>query len=579
MSTFLHKFSNLLTVKAVTIIFLVIGLSIYGISLANPFIADDIPQILNNPLVHDLQYIPAIFSSSTFFSIQSGGSTGIYYRPLMMAIFNLFYAFFGASPFSFHLFQVSLHIANTIFIFLLLKKFLAPTLALILAVIFLIHPLNAESVIYISNLQEVLYTFFGLTALYILQFKKFEFRNQLTITLLLFLSLLSKETGLLFSGIAVLWSWIFARKLLKPISIIACVSVILYAFFRFGLAHVYFGHQEISPIVKLTLSQRLVNVPKILSYYLTQFVFPKDFALSQQWTIHSLNLTDFFGPVFFLTLLAGLYLYFYRKIGLPERKNYLFFGLWSILGMLVVSQIYPLDMTVADRWFYFPFIGLLGVLGVIAEKYQQYLSRKKEIATLVIIFIFILLAGRTIVRNFDWRDPIILYSHDTKINSNSYTLENEYGFELATRNRFAEAEVHFLKSIRLVPDWYTNWSNLGVLYFKEGNTIKAKEYLKKAIQNGDDISNLYLTTIYIFYEHDYVSAERILGSLLKQFPNNPLLWQQLALAEYGLGNKPKALEAANNAYSLLPDQKNYNLLYNLTNNVPIDLNPTQSSAK
>jgi protein O-mannosyl-transferase len=568
---FLLDIFKKLTSKQVFVLFFVLGFIVYGNSLLNPFIADDIPQILNNPLVHDMRHIPKLFSGSTFYSVHESGNVGIFYRPVMMTIFNIFYSLFGPNPSPFHLLQITLHIVNAFLIFVLLRKFLSKVLAVGLAILFLVHPINSETVVYIADLQDVLFVFFGLFALRLLILNTITKKKVMYSSLLLLLSLFSKETGFLFILMSIFYFYLFNKKHIKEVLTASLVIVGIYSYFRFIIANIYFGHQDVSPIVKLSLIERLGNIPKIIFHYFSTLIYPKDLVLSQQWVVKNFDLYNFYLPLFIICLAILVLGFLYFKVNIHNRKIYLFFIAWVTIGMLIISQIYPLDMTVAERWFYFPIIGVLGVSGVIMQNYS--LRLKKYVTMLSILFILInsLLSIRTIVRNYNWSKPLTLYEHDTKINKDSYTLENEYGYTLAMQNKIDEAEQHFKRSIELAPDWYTNWSNLGVVYFKKGDTQKAKQYLKVAIKNGDDNAYLYLATIYIFYDHDYKTAEKFLLSAIKKFPQSSMLWQQLALAEYGLGNKDKALQAAKKSFAISPTQVNFNLINDLTNNVPIDL--------
>src|SRR5258708_27738500 len=95
--------------------------------------------------------------------------------------------------------------------------------------------------------------------------------------------------------------------------------------------------------------------------------------------------------------------------------------MWFLFGILFHSQIFPLDQTVADRWFYFPIVGILGMIGVLLEVFHINL-KNIWIFSAVLIFV-ILLSLRTFIRSVDWRDDFTLASHDSKV---ADTYNSEY---------------------------------------------------------------------------------------------------------------------------------------------------------
>jgi hypothetical protein len=143
-----------------------VGFAVYLSGLMNLFEGDDTLQIVNNTLVHSLKNLNVFYKGSTFYNGQN--FIGLYYRPLMTTAYSLLYVMFGARPFYFHLFQLLVCIGGTILLYLFLKYLMDPRLALFLAVVFLLHPLDSQVVYIIPNLQDALFFFFGMLALWLL---------------------------------------------------------------------------------------------------------------------------------------------------------------------------------------------------------------------------------------------------------------------------------------------------------------------------------------------------------------------------------------------------------------------------
>src|SRR5579872_2675138 len=115
--SFKNYFVPFTTTKAIHWI-LVIGLLVYSNSLFNGFVGDDLGQIIDNPTVHSIVNIFTFFTSSTFYNGGLQYLIGVYYKPLLLTFYSLVYTFFGPNYIMFHLFQVTLCIANTVILFL-----------------------------------------------------------------------------------------------------------------------------------------------------------------------------------------------------------------------------------------------------------------------------------------------------------------------------------------------------------------------------------------------------------------------------------------------------------------------------
>lgn len=560
--------------KKAVLFLIIIGFIVYFNSIFHGFVWDDEEQVVNNVLVHSITNFPAFFSGSTFNTGGSGGMGGLYYKPLMSVSFSLLYSIFGPNPFFFHLFQVSLHITNTILVFFLFRHFFKG-FAFFPALIFLVHPINVEAVVYSAALQDTLFFFFGILAMiFTIQKNLVNFKNAGILALLLTLSLLSKETGVVFILMAILYTAVFKKKEVIGIFSAAFVTAGVYSLLRFALAGIFFNRHGLSPITTLTFPERLLSIPKIIYFYLKTTVFPSDLAISQRWVVRSLNFNDFYLPLAVISI-VGLalisLLFFLRHKRSNNLSPYLFFLVWFVLGLGLHLQIIPLDMTVADRWFYMPIVGLLGMAGITAKSFKKNLKFKIPLVILIIILIFSL-AIRTIVRNTNWESGLTLYGHDIQTSRDNFDLENNFGVELYRAGKFEEAEAHFIRSTQLAPHWWTNWNNLGATLERKGDYQKAIGYYQKAVENGSYyLAYENLANSYLFRDNNPQKAKEFTEGSLSKFPLNSKLWLILALSEYQLGNTQKALEASGRAYTLSQTEQTYYIYSHLSQGLPLEV--------
>jgi tetratricopeptide (TPR) repeat protein len=259
---------------------------------------------------------------------------------------------------------------------------------------------------------------------------------------------------------------------------------------------------------------------------------------------------------------------------------FIFFLIWFLLGLSLHLNIFPLDATATDRWFYFPIVGLLGVIGVIVHEYffqKNLLQRMLPIAAVILIAA---LSALSFLRAGDWKNGLNLALHDVKINQNSFALENNLGYELVGAGRYEDALLHEQKSTELAPWWWLNWNNLGIIYRHLGDQnndatliTKAEQSFTKAIENTSSFYLPYenLAETYLNFEKPEIT-EKFIVDASKKIHLSGNLWFYLSLAEYKLGNKNGASEAAAQALLLNPDNERIKQLYQgLINNSPIEL--------
>lgn len=554
------------------LILIVLAIAVYFNVLFNGFVWDDEEQVVNNSLIHSITNLPNFFSGSTFNTGGSGSLGGLYYKPMMSTFFSLIYTIFGNNPFFFHLFQVIIHLINSTLVFYLLRTFFKEKLSLILALIFLVHPINTETVVYVSALQDTLYFLFGSFALLWAITRKAQSKTFLIVGLMLLLSLLSKETGLLFLLMLLIFKLLIDRKHLLGYILISATVIGVYSLLRFVVAGVSFGSGNLSPIMRIPFGERLINIPQILFFYLRTFFAPIDLSIAQHWTVKNIDLDSFYLPLTWVLtalVLAAAGMIYFKSKGQKQFLTFNFFFFWTIMGLAMHSQLVPLDMTVAERWFYFPIIGILGMIGVTIHNIKIN-TKFKTIYLSLTVLIVAALSLRTFIRTFDWRDGLTLFRHDITISQNAFDLENNLGVELYRVERFSEAKIHFEKSTRLAPYWWTNWNNLGVIYERDKDIKTAMDYYQKAIDNGHYyLAYENLARVLFLYE-DSQTAEKFTLRALMVLPQNPRLWLTLALAENQIGKIDEAIMAAKKSYLLQPSQQSYNLYTRLEQGLPIE---------
>lgn len=145
------------------IFFLLVTFLSYHNILNNKLFYDDEELIYKNAYVADLRYFPKYFSENM---VAGAGKTSNMYRPILLLSFAVDRAIWGNNPIGYHLTSILLHAANAFLVYLLiLKLFRQKSVALLTAILFIIHPVQTETVAYASGRTDLLCSFFILLSL------------------------------------------------------------------------------------------------------------------------------------------------------------------------------------------------------------------------------------------------------------------------------------------------------------------------------------------------------------------------------------------------------------------------------
>ncbi len=568
--TFKGLFFPLTTKKAIVFIF-IIGFLIFFNGFFNGFVGDDVSQITDNINVHSISNIVTFFSGSTFYSGGREVLFGVYYKPVLSISYALIYNLFGNSTLAYHSLEIFLHIINASLLFVFFKRLFSKNLSFILSIIFLVHPINSEVAFYVSNLQDALFFFFGFSAILILQ----RYNSQQAVlfsSFLLLLSLLSKETGILFFITGLVFVFLYYKDKFKSLTTYLSLSFVLYLVLRVHAVGL-FTNTFSAPIQKLNLIERIFNIPEMFLFYIKTFFFPLNLAVSYHWFYITPDFLHFVLPLFidliFLLVLTVITSYFYKR---TTHKNFIlfsFFTFWFLLGLAFHLQIIPLDATVADRWFYFPIVGLLGMIAVLAEQFR--INLKSNYVVLLIILIISLLSLRTYIRSFDWKDPLTLARHDLTVSPKAFNLESGLGASYFELGNYEQAKIHAEKSIKLFPNMF-NYTNLGGALFCLGDYKDAKKANLNALKYGQYYATYEnLAGLSIIYGNAKTDINFIKNQALTRYPYDSKLWFYLAVLEYKNNMIKDAKMSITNAYLLDKGDVTSFVYKVITNNMPLQL--------
>jgi protein O-mannosyl-transferase len=368
---------------------------------------DDAGYISNN---YDIQYfgwenLKNLFS--TFY--------GSNYQPLTMLLYAIESKIIIGSVSMYHLTNIFLHLINSFLVFRLIKK-LSPQngiVALITAVFFAIHPMHVESVAWVSEQKDLLYSFFFLLALikYAEYTKELAKKKYLICGFVFFiLSCLSKSAAVIMPLALLLIDYYQSRK----ITIILFVEKIPFFLISllFGIIAIYSQKgaiQEMAPVMNWiehisVVSHSFINyIFKALIPVQLSAIYPYPAEIGKS----SLPLFYYFSLILFLALWA--FVWYSKRWG----KDIIFGFLFFTITILLVLQLLPVGgAAMADRYTYIPYIGIFFIIGKLVEHLSTS-HHFKKIKTYSLFFLVVLFSAfvfQTNLRTEFWKNDEILFS-------------------------------------------------------------------------------------------------------------------------------------------------------------------------
>lgn len=381
----------------ILIFLLLFSFLIYFPGLHGDYVFDDIANIIDNKKI--------AISALDYENLKSAwysGDAGPLGRPISMLSFALNHYFTGFEPFYFKLTNLFIHLINGLLVFIISLKLFqwlshqyqrislqsAVYLACLVSLIWLIHPLNLTSVLYVVQRMTSLSTLFGLFALAIYCIWRTRAITGLNtifalcgVALSLLACILSKESGILFIPL-IYWVEliIFQAKNLQfqPIYIkkIKLIHMLWGGVIAAGLIFLYLLPPYLNPVNfarrDFTLDERLLTESRVIFYYLKMTFYPllSDLSLYHDDFIISKSITQ---PITTLYSFAGLLGISLACLVLVKKHPMLLFAWgWYVISQLLESTFISLELVHEHRNYF----GIIGFI-VAAVYYIAQINNKK----------------------------------------------------------------------------------------------------------------------------------------------------------------------------------------------------------
>lgn len=480
------------------------------------------------------------------------------YIPVTLLTHAFQYAVFGDNALGYHLTNVILHALNSILVFMLLYQLSENQIgALIGAGLFVVHPLQVESVMWASQLQNILALFFFLLS-FLSYIKSARAEPAIWLPLawiFLILSLLSKSVALLAPILFVLYDYLWTshnpRQIASRTAPLFLMSVII------GILAILAQGDYSLPGENLT--DNVLLMFRIMWEYLVSLVMP--ITLNNRYIypledVQNVGISTWLGvAIVALTLLIA----FLKPLG----KKFSWFGITALwVFMIPVSNIIPLVITRADRYLYFPSIFLLGMIALALVKISEALLKEKGwlVAGSIALVLILLLSGMSFSYSANWKNSESLWTNHLEDYPNSITGRMNLGAYYIHQGERAKAQAQYIELIERHPDNIQGYLRLGNLALIEGNYQIALTAFSQAQQLGNNsevTESLGITYFQIgrqaFENGDNLDALANYANALELIPNEPRLHNNIGYTLFSIGEFESAIAAYAKALELQPD--------------------------
>lgn len=544
-------------------------LAVYNSVIHNGFInLDDNLYVTTNPHVQAGMHWSTVKWAFTTFDQAN-------WHPLIWVSYAAEWQLFKQNAGGYHYISLLFHALDAMLLFWLLQSATGFTWrSLMVAALFALHPINVESVAWVSELKNVLSMMFLLLAM--LAYNRYarqpSARRYWVIPFLFAMGLMAKPQIITLPCVLLLWDywplgrfgrkadeptpyakasfgWLVLEKV--PLFLLAGVDALLTMLAqRTGM-----GLRSFSDY---SLYARLGNAIVCYSRYIGQAFWPFHLSPTYGHPGDNIPLWHIVASVVFLLMVTGFLV--------VQKKPHLLVGWFWYLGTMVptIGIIQAGDQAMANRYAYIPFIGLFWmIVWMISDAAEEWRIRPRWLAVpaCLSLLTFSLLTYRLVSY---WHDSERLWDYALTIDGNDFLAHTNRGRILIAEKRYEEAIAEFAIAERL-----HRFPDESVLLFadfalRHGHAAEAAAECRKVLQRTQDrhlrtvawtnlgVANLVLDNL--------AEAKENFATALQTNPNaaGPLLG--MGLLALRAGDNDGAAELFTRAIRIEPIDLSYFLL-------------------
>src|SRR5215475_11992005 len=442
------------------------------------FLWDDDVYLTNNELLTAPDGLRRIW-----FSLDSPSQ----YFPLVYTTFRIEHWLWGLNSTGYRWVNLVLHVANALLVWLVLARLKVPG-AWLAAAIFALHPVQAESVAWITERKNVLMAFFFLLTLlawiaFVDERTKRPWFYYCLSLVFCALALSAKTTACTLPAALFLVLWL--RK--RPINRQRIFQIVPFLFMgiAMGLLAVWWEryHQGTSQAVFPFLSpvERILVASRAVWFYLSKLIWPSNLTfIYPKWTVSPAH------PLDYIWFLAGVGLcvaicFVRRYVGRGVEVAAAFFviTLSPVVGFIM---LFTFRYTfVADHYQYLACIGPIALASAglvsLSDKFAQYRAAIVGVALLIVASLWML----TWRQAGTYADIETLWRTTLARNPECWMAHTNLGLVLLQQGKFDDGIAHYRSALQMQPDSWDAEYNLGTALVRKGQVDEAIQHCERAV--------------------------------------------------------------------------------------------------
>jgi tetratricopeptide (TPR) repeat protein len=479
------------------------------------------------------------------------------YFPLVYTVFRLEHALWGFNPAGFHWTNILVHAASGLLLWQILKRLSVPG-AWLGALLFALHPVQVESVAWVSELKNVLSLFCSLLSVlawigFVQEHARRRWLYYVLALLAFSMALFSKTTACTLPAALLLILWL--KK--EPLTRARWAQVLPFFGLALGMGmltmwwerhHIGTGGEAFGfgPLERVLIASRAVW------FYAAKLIWPADLCFSySRWVINPAD------PLAYLWLFAGalacVFVYLARsRLGRGPEVALAFFvaTLAPLLGFVMLFTFWY--SFVADHYQYVACIGPLALLAAFLA--AGFCRRKPLLGQLLGAVLVLVLGTLTWQRAHAFQNLEALWRDTVSKNPGSLLAHRNLGRTLMTQGRLDEAAEQFRQALRADPTDVNSLLGLGNVMVAGGKDDAAIECYRQALQINPDSPEAHVNLAVILANHGKVDeAIEHNRKAIALNPTHLTARVNLAVALAGQGHYEEALEQYRIALRHNPD--------------------------
>jgi len=461
---------------------------------------------------------PELQSTSGLYRIWTQPGTTPQYYPVTHTAFWMAHRIWGDAPLGYHLLNIFLHAFSAVVLLRILRRLEVPG-APLAAALFAFHPVQVESVAWMSELKNTLSGLFCLgAALAYLHFSLCEKRREIfyAVGLLLFvMAILSKAVVATLPAALLVILWWKRGKLSWKTDIVSLAPFFLIGV-GFGIFSAWMERNVVGAIgrdFQFSFIDRILIAGRVIWFYLGKLLWPNPLIFNYpRWQIRHDVWWQYLFPLTAAALLAVMW--WHRKRHPALLAAFLLFSgtLFPALGFL---DVYPFRYSfVADH---FQYLACIAPLTLVAAGATRAFEKIPAIGGFILVSVLAVMSWQQ-ARMYS--DVLVLWRTTIDGNPDSWMAHTNLGAELDDLGRSDEAMAEYQTALRINPNEAMARNNLGMSLAQRG-------HVSEAIADWEEVLRI---------DPNHAEAHNNLGNALAQ-----------------MGRLPEAIEHWNKALKVKPD--------------------------